>query len=177
MYSKLCNKRWHIIKFVICGRLRNSKTGFTLIELLLVLVLLGVFAGFVVPQVGGLFFDSEIKSTVASIEKMFSYAEKAAVLDGRNYCVKIDANENNLKLYCFDNSETSEKYVAVSGKIGKELNLPDSVSLELLAEDEYFFFPDGSSTEGSFSLRSKNDILIEFSVSKKIHGFKIEYRN
>ncbi len=152
-----------------------SLTGFTLIEILLVLVLLSIFVGLVIPRVGILFFDYEFHSTANKIEKLIRFASYSAILNKNIYRLNIDRTAKSFSLSQKKTVNGNSEFENVSGKAGSTLFLPQRVDLSNITADEIYFFPDGSSTASTITIKHSNDNTVSFVLKGFIHGFKVMY--
>ncbi len=77
------------------GNWRRDKgpKGFTLIELVVVLVILGVVAAVALPRLGGVFFDSALRSSARRLVGMIRYTQSRAALSGREYRLYYDLDK------------------------------------------------------------------------------------
>ena len=102
---------------------RSSLKAFTLIEILLIVVLIGIFAGVVIPRVGVLFFDYEFYSTVSQVEKLIRYAQSSAVSDKNTYRLSIDRREKSFSLFKKTLADEESNFVNVPLKSGSKFIL------------------------------------------------------
>ena len=154
----------------------QERTGFTLIEILLVIVLVSIFVGLVIPRIGILFFDYEFHSTVSRIEKVIQFASYDAVINKTLYRLSIDRHEKSFCLYQKKAHDDQKEFENVPGKVGSVLVLPENIELSHVTTDTIYFFPDGSSTNATFSLTHKNEKTVSFVMKGFVHGFKVVYQ-
>ncbi len=70
----------------------RANQGFTLIELIITIALIGIIAGFVIPQFGSMIDRNRVVSTTNSVVGLLNFARSEAVR--RNVRVQVDFSEN-----------------------------------------------------------------------------------
>jgi type II secretory pathway pseudopilin PulG len=158
------------------SRKRNRRlAGFTLIELLLILVLIGVFLGLVVPRVGLMYFGYEFHTTVEKIEKTILYAQQNAISHNRYYRLTIDRYDKSVALEYKDPGDPRAQYAAEPGRAGEVIRLPEKCELALTYGDTIYFYPDGRTSRGRFSIAFEDTQKAQFSFKGTPFGFSLTY--
>ena len=155
-------------------KMRNIR-GFTLVEIILVVLLLVVTVGVVVPRITAQFFDYQLYNTVNSLEKMFSFAEKKAFYDGVFCRVRVDRLSKSFFLEEKSYRDKDAEFKTVLDNFKTVIVLPDDLEIFFSTKDAFVFFPDGTSTSGSFTLKYKDEKKVEIRIDEYMNGFKIAY--
>lgn len=155
--------------------LERSRSGFTLIELLLILLLIGVFIGLVIPRIGLMYFGYEFHSTVAKVEKTILYAQQNAVNKNRYYRLTFDRGDKRLRLEYKDPEADNGQYTAASGRAGEALVLPERCQIETAYGGTIYFYPDGRTSRGRFSITYEGDYRAQFTFKGTPFGFSLSY--
>src|SRR5436309_8118825 len=71
-------------------RLKTTQNGFTLMELMIVLVLIGIMAAMVVPEMKGSFEDAVLRSSARKLVDVFSLTYSRAVSFNQLHRIRLD---------------------------------------------------------------------------------------
>src|SRR5260370_1007232 len=93
-----------------------------------------------------------------------AYARASSVLERRAYKVLFDSQFSQYALYCEDPESPAPSFILSKGRWGKLRSISGEVEMEGLIK-EINFYPDGSSTAGDWTLKSR--------VSKDINSYEI----
>lgn len=106
--------------------------GFTLLELLVVLVIIGIMAGFAVLQIGDRSGDW-LKDEVKRIEIVVRLAREEAILEGREYGMAF--SEKGYTFYELD--DEGENWLPVEADdLLKDRGFPEGLHYLLIVEDQ-----------------------------------------
>ena len=113
------------------------QTGFTLIELMVVMVIIGVMAGFVVLSLG-IGSRDEVHEEAKRFEALVEIAIQESLLSGRELGVVF--SEHGYGFHSPEIVEDKIKWLPLQGDdhLGQVRELPESIELELEVEDRYF---------------------------------------
>lgn len=138
------------------GSSRGQQSGFTLLELLVVFAMMGLILGAAVPATARLYESSVYRAAVRDSLTALTSARYRAMAYSRVEDVLIDVEELRL----------------VSGD--ETVQYPDTVALEVLSASEVNslypgkavirFYPDGTSTGGTVSIRSSKGTGVDLKV-------------
>ena len=106
----------------------SRRKGFTTIEVLLVIVLLGLIATTVIPNIGGIFRVS-VKSSVRRFAAIVKYTYDQAILTGRIHRIVLDLDEQSWKVEAAEANQlpSDEKRL---GLLADGMRETDRVSVE-----------------------------------------------
>jgi len=173
----------------------NSKLkfrrAFTLIEMVVVVVLIGIMAAMIIPEMKGSFNDALLRSTGRDLVNVFNLASSRAVGLGQCYRVKFDTPNGRYAVERQIHDGTGTDFVPlkdVSGAEGKwdsriaiAINPPDRSSPENdssfnpaaeNAPDSISFFPDGTADAAEIRLRDPGgfQLLLKLNpVTARVH--------
>ena len=134
-----------------------KRAGFTLIELALVALLVLTLIGFSAPILRRSISSLALKDSSYRIVKLMDYAQEKAIMDGRNFKLVLDSENDRYRLFEFDESLEPPAYKPISGRFGRALVLPQNISLKS-SKAEIVFYPDGRCDEASVDVfDSKGD--------------------
>ena len=153
---------------------RHPQRGFTLLELLVVLLLVGVFAAFVLPRAGGSLPGLQLRTAARKMAATFRYATQRAMAEQVMYAVRLNAEAGWVTLTPVPNSgllpaDPDFKETAPSSTLDR-WQLPEAIRLVFpldrgnqAAGDDYviFFYPDGSGSGGAVRLAATNGRQME----------------
>ncbi|EAT11140.1 prepilin-type N-terminal cleavage/methylation domain-containing protein [Bermanella marisrubri] len=150
----------------------RKKAGFSLIELMITLVILGIIASAVVPQLGSLFTRKNIESIGKTLEQSFRLARTEAVNRGVPVMVKPSEASGNWAdgwEIVFTNSDGDEELIRHFSAISSGAKLTSS---EFSVGTPLTIDPNGKARSvGSFSLdyddcqKSNHDLKFDILIS------------
>jgi prepilin-type N-terminal cleavage/methylation domain-containing protein len=71
---------------------RKPNSGFTLIEMIITSIVVGVLAAITVPNLFGLFTQSQVKADIADVESILKEAQRQAIRKGKGCTVTINSS-------------------------------------------------------------------------------------
>lgn len=80
-----------------CRRMR-ARRGFSLLEVIVVVIVIGVVAGVVVPNLGGSLETVRLNAAARRLSEALDYAHQRAVTTGRVHCLTIAGEGRELRL-------------------------------------------------------------------------------
>ncbi len=108
------------------------KEGFSLIELMVVLVLIGIMAAVIIPEMKGAFEDALLRSTARKLVAVFNLAGSQAVTVNQLHRVRLDRKTGR---YFLERSaregEQGSRFVPVRDVAGGEGELDTRISIEM----------------------------------------------
>ena len=151
-----------------------SPGGFTLLELLVVLVLVGLFAAFVLPRAGGSLPGLQLRTAARKVAATFRYATQRAMTEQVAYAVRLDDDAGVVMLSPVPASnrippEPGPGETAPAHNLDR-WQLPQEVRLVFpldrgsqTAGDDYviFFYPSGGGSGGAVRLAVAADRQME----------------
>ena len=156
--------------FILNNKIRSkSKKGFTLIELSVVLVIIGLLALILIPNLSN-FGKEDIKYFSRKLDGMFQYLYAEATIQRKNFYLNFDLTNNKYwvstgKVNTEDNTVEMVKYS--DEFIKSEYDIPEFVKLEdidtiangKVSEGKVVvtFYPQGFVDPVTFHLKDKND--------------------
>lgn len=87
----------------------RCRRGFTLIELIMVVLLLGIMAVFSIPQMKGLYEQSEMARVATGVIELLQYAQQRAVLEQQPQTIVIDVPENDYWMEVLDEARERKR--------------------------------------------------------------------
>lgn len=149
---------------------RLARAGFTLIEIMVVVIILGIIAGVMIPNLGGSIDSTRLETASGRIAELLDYCYNAAVATGRVHGVIFSPDGRQYKVVVetppdAENPESDQptlEPVKLPGMI--ESPLPDGIKLaeaaafeeDLLTTEEgevrVLFFPDGTTEFANLTL-------------------------
>ena len=153
--------------------------GFTLLELVLVLLLMGLIAGFTLPFVASTLDRLKLQSEVRKISSALQFARSEAISKKAIFTFNVDMNESKYWLAMPKHNEVTQ-----SKPIDKTVRILDYQGAdETLKEGSFviLFYPSGNSSGGTLRFKSINDkdenniyaVIIDAIIGKpKIKQFK-----
>jgi type II secretion system protein H len=159
--------------------LENSKFkslhAFTLIEMVVVVVLIGIMAAMIIPEMKGTFDDALLRSTGRNLINVFNLASSRAVSLNQSCRVKLDMQSGRYFVEREIHEGGQENFAPlkdVSGAEGKldsriviEVSQPDetpsendsdSPATEPSPPDTVSFYPDGTADAAEIKLRDRD---------------------
>jgi general secretion pathway protein H len=153
---------------------RHPQRGFTLLELLVVLLLMGVFAAFVLPRVGGSLPGLQLRTAARKMAATFRYATQRAMTEQMTYAVRLNNEAGVVTLATVPVSGvlSADPYpeTATQSSTLDRWQLPEEIRMRFpldrsdqTAGDDYviFFYPDGSGSGGAVRLAASNGRQME----------------
>lgn len=160
-------------------QLKNSNSkrrrAFTLIELMVVVVLIGVMAAMIIPEMKGSFEDTLLRSTSRDLINVFDLASSRAVSFDQTCRVQLDTQNGRYLVEREVRDGTREDYIPlkdVSGaegkldsRIGIQINRPGETSTdddaaaapaETSTPDTVSFYSDGTADAAEIKLRDRD---------------------
>jgi type II secretion system protein H len=157
----------------------EDESGFTLLELVLVLLLMGLIAGFTLPFVASTLDRLKLQSEVRKISSALQFTRSEAISKKAIFTFNVDINENKYWLAMPKHNEVNQ-----SKPIDKTVRILDYQGAnETLKEGSFIilFYPSGNSSGGTLRFKSINDkdenniyaVIIDPIIGKpKIKQFK-----
>jgi Tfp pilus assembly protein FimT len=153
--------------------------GFTLLELVLVLLLMGLIAGFTLPFVASTLDRLKLQSEVRKISSALQFARSEAISKKAIFTFNIDIDENRYWLAIPKHNEVTQ-----SKTIDRTVRTLDYQGTDETIKEGSFiilFYPSGNSSGGTLRFKSINDkdenniyaVIIDPIIGKpKIKHFK-----
>ena len=152
--------------------------GFTLLELVLVLLLMGLIAGFTLPFVASTLDRLKLQSEVRKISSALQFARSEAISKKAIFTFNIDIDENRYWLAIPKHNEVTQ-----SKTIDRTVRTLDYQGTDETIKEGSFiilFYPSGNSSGGTLRFKSINDkdeniyaVIIDPIIGKpKIKQFK-----
>lgn len=121
-------------------RLNNSnpkpRRAFTLFEMVVVVVLIGIMAAMIIPEMKGTLDDALLRSTSRDLINVFNLASSRAVSFNQSYRVKLDMSGGRYLMERQVNDGTREDFVPVKDVSGAEGRLDSRIAIEISQPDE-----------------------------------------
>lgn len=115
----------------------SPQLGFTLIELMVVIVLVGIMAAMIVPEMKGTYENALLRSTSRKLVSAFNLASSRAVALSEVHRIQLDPrNGRYLVERPVHEGEAGSGFVPVRDVPGAEGQLDTRISIELRADDE-----------------------------------------
>lgn len=119
------------------GRQLLNKDGFTFLEILIVIIVLGVIAGFSIPRFHETFNNLQLKMAAYDLAQFFQYSQGEALREGRTHKIVLDG-----QAYWIMKENDEEEFERISGRWGRN-NLINN-NIEVISEkNEIYFYPEG----------------------------------
>ena len=156
----------------------EDDSGFTLLELVLVLLLMGLIAGFTLPFVASTLDRLKLQSEVRKISSALQFARSEAISKKAIFTFNIDIDENRYWLAIPKHNEVTQ-----SKTIDRTVRTLDYQGTDETIKEGSFiilFYPSGNSSGGTLRFKSINDkdeniyaVIIDPIIGKpKIKQFK-----
>jgi type II secretion system protein H len=151
-----------------------SRRGFTLIELMVVVLLIAVLSTLALPQLGGVWSNTQLNAAADDLTRAARFAQRMAVSTQRSLRLVVVEQDPETGRSAFrvevesTDLESPEAYAEISGRLGRNTLLPDSVRIAdvLLAEQEPLdpttavtFRPDGTADATVIQLLSNDRVV------------------
>ena len=176
-------------------RMNNSKLkfrrAFTLIELVVVIVLIGIMAAAIIPEMKGTFGDALLRSTGRDLVNIFSFASSRAVGLGQCYRVKFDAPNGRYAVERQIHDGTGTDFVPLKDVSGAEGKVDSHIAVAISPPEEsssrndsspspadqslldaISFYPDGTADAAEIRLRDRDgfQLLLQVNpVTARVH--------
>lgn len=161
------------MSFISSGYAKNRSRAFTLIELLLVVVFLGVLAGFSIPNFPKYYARLQLQQAAGQLAYMMRYAQSASVVGQKEHKICFDATQRTYVLQAEHVSgghdleeEAGKDFIAVAGDKGRVFCLSQHLSWET-PNDCIGFYPNGVIDRAKIFLRTKNDEVLVVSTQEQ----------
>ncbi len=112
--------------------MRKHNRGFTLIEILVVLVVIGIFVAFALPQLGTLGTDQSLNKEASKLAALMELASDEATMQGREFGLRF--GESNYIFYDLD-ADTGAWVELTDDDYLRERNLPEGFRFRLWIEE------------------------------------------
>ncbi len=151
---------------LLIGKNRNS---FTLLELLLVVLIISIVLGLNMPAIRKSISSSSFKSFVNKAYLLLDYAKTQAVLKGNILEADYYSGSRILGIKRFNTEESQGPGIVVPGGLTEEdflhhVDVPENIAVDIDKAEKIIFYPDGTMTEFSMSIKDKKsgkDAVIE----------------
>lgn len=151
----------------------NWRKGFTFIELLVVLILIGIFFTVSLPELKTRFEHALLNQEARTATQFLRYAQYRAIADRLPVSFMIQTHENQYQIMKDEGASGRSQWTAVPGEWGKPVRLKSQFIVEPAFEG-IVYFPDGSSSGGSFSLKFKK-ISAHFTIKPGLGHVKVDF--
>jgi type II secretion system protein H len=116
---------------------RAVQSGFTLMELMIVLVLIGIMAAMIVPEMKGSFEDAVLRSSARKLVDVFSLAYSRAVSFNQLHRVRLDTSTGHYLVECqAGGSQDPNDFVPATDMSGFEGQIDGRIGIEIRASQE-----------------------------------------
>ncbi len=116
------------------NNLSSSSKGFTLLEVMLVLLLMGIAAGYVVYNAFGVSQSDQLKNQAKRLQVIVTMASDFAVLNQQQLGIRFEKQDASYYFVYLD--EESDEWQKISGdKIFEPHKLPEQFAFELNVDD------------------------------------------
>lgn len=147
----------------------NYENGYTLIETLLVIIIISILVTFVSLKISDV-YDLTLEATIDSIVYDLRWARIQAILNNKNYYLRIYSQDD---IYKTDNDNRSDYIIYVldaneniivkkEGEFSSKYILYKNLTPEKI-EDDYYdrinFTPFGTAKMGTIGLKSSNKLM------------------
>ncbi|HWB53490.1 MAG TPA: GspH/FimT family pseudopilin [Tepidisphaeraceae bacterium] len=159
------------------GKTRRVATplngAFTLLELVLVMILISIALAEAAPQLRGFLIGSRLKNATSDLVATAEWARTESISNGCTYRITCDANGYQV-LY-----QDQQTFVPTDSTMGRRVDLPDDIHLELTRQDEapgdhIDFFADGTTEPGTFTLTQTNNGQMRVTCLSPSERFHVE---
>ena len=125
--------------------------------MIIVVLIIFTFVGVVAPRFSDFVPALRVKRAADELLATTRKAHGDAALHGLHYRLNIDRNNSEYWLTVRDDPFNSpDEWIPVPGVWGNHSKLPEGVQVD--GDEEYYeFFPDGTATDGSLTLRNDKD--------------------
>jgi prepilin-type N-terminal cleavage/methylation domain-containing protein len=152
----------------------RTSPAFTLIELVLVLVVLTVLLAIAAPSLRGWSRGTRLRDAGEQVLAAARYARSQAVTTGANHRVEFDAGTNAYRVTALD----GEQYTPAAGEFGREIALPQGITLGVTREDGdvsgvVTFYPSGRTTPARITLSADWGETSEIEATTAAEPFRL----
>jgi type II secretion system protein H len=114
----------------------GRRAGFSMIELMVVLAIVSIFAGMVIPSLGGTFKGALLRGTTRKLVAVLNLAGSLAITTGRVHRVRLDPREGRFWVDARAPSDAAD-YAPVSNVPGSAGRLDGRIRIEVGAPTEF----------------------------------------
>jgi type II secretion system protein H len=146
--------------------------GFTFLELLMVIIIIGVMAGFAVPSVKKTYDTFALQSFVKDLYYTARYLQSSAASQRKNYRLDINPSELTFQM----RAQKDDSYVMLTGRFKKRFRVPKGVTLNTqpLGLKEIYFYPDGSMDSATLVFKFRDKDKVSLVLQGASGGIKIQ---
>ncbi len=165
--------------------MNSSKNGFTLVELSVVLLIIGLLATILIPNIGRLGGD-DVRESIRKIGGLIQYLYGEASIQNRNFYLNFDLEDGSYNVTVGkENKEegTVEMIPYEDDFVKKKYTLPSSVKIEdidtisrgKISEGKVTitFYPEGFVDPATIHFKNKNDDEMTLMILPLTGDFKI----
>ena len=125
---------------------------------MLVVIILAVMAGASVPRLRWFAASSGFENDVARVTNFLVQAQKQAIIEHKQWMVKIDPAQRIFSLYPAGN-DTGDAHNFLSGGAPKSLKVDDGTRVES-SVNQIFFYPDGHISSARVRLSGQRHSIV-----------------
>lgn len=151
--------------------------GFTLVEILLVVLLLGIVAGFAFPDLSQSYARFQLNQEADHLAYLMRYAQSRAIIQQQEHRLAMNPGEGTYRLTHraadFKDEDSEMPFQRITKRLGRTFHIPEELSLET-DNETVGFYPDGKMDKVRVTLCRKEKCLIVSTgeISGYVHVFK-----
>jgi len=140
---------------------QRDKAGFTFIEIILTVLIVLVIIGLSTPIFRRTYYDLRINLQAKDIAGIMSLAKEKAIMTRVTYIVKLDEHKNAYRMFALDAKK--DKLIPIEGRWGRKFVIFSNLETDS-SKEEIKFFPDGSSSGASISLKDVSGLRAQVNI-------------
>lgn len=148
MAARRKTQTWAIGKMRPRISISKSQRGFTLMELVVVIVIIGIMAAAIVPEMKGTFEEALLRSTGRELVNVCSLANSRAVSLNQSLRVQIDPKTGRYVLERKVRDRGRENFIPLKDVSGAEGQLDSRIKIEVRQADEIMVTDNSNGASG-----------------------------